>query len=110
MVSRVVIPVLDLEQNDDPISKVVVKGAKQLTTQTVVATSYSNDGATFSFQFSVLDFAVKPVNPLIVTHPIQFKCQRKDSSGLRLNPRMHTLWWKIRRSIFLWEGLSVILP
>tara|TARA_R110002012_G_scaffold61820_1_gene162206 strand:- start:2120 stop:4081 length:1962 start_codon:yes stop_codon:yes gene_type:complete len=43
-VSRVVIPVLDLEQNDDPHSKVVVKGAKQLSTQKIKA----NGSATVS--------------------------------------------------------------
>ena len=49
-VSRVVLPVLDLEQNDDPLNKVVLKGAKQVSIQKVQASSCSADGATFSFQ------------------------------------------------------------
>lgn len=50
MTSRVVIPQLELEQNDNPVRLVVEKGAKQVSTQKVVATSFSNDGCSFSFQ------------------------------------------------------------
>ncbi len=88
MVSRVVIPVLDLEQNDDPISKVVVKGAKQLTTQTVVATSYSNDGATFSFQppsqNTVLDRRID------LQVPLQMTIINPPNPACRLNPGLYT--------------------
>ena len=88
MVSRVVIPVLDLEQNDDPISKVVVKGAKQLTTQTVVATSYSNDGATFSFQppsqNTVLDRRID------LQVPLQLTITNPPDPSCRFNPGLYT--------------------
>ena len=50
MTSRVVIPQLELEQNDNPVRKVVEKGAKQVSTQIVHATSFSKDGCSFSFQ------------------------------------------------------------
>ena len=67
-VSRVVIPVLDIEQNDDPIAKVVVKGAKQLSSQVITASSANGDGATFSFQppsqNTVLDRRIDIVIPL----------------------------------------------
>ena len=49
-VSRVVIPVLDLEQNDDPHMKVVVKGAKQISTQIVKASGTANTSEV-NFQF-----------------------------------------------------------
>ena len=50
MASRVLIPQLELEQNNKPIRKVVEKGAKQISTQVVQATAFGNNGATFSFQ------------------------------------------------------------
>ena len=50
MSSRVVIPQLELEQNDNPVRKVVEKGAKQVSLQQVVATSHSASSSTFSFQ------------------------------------------------------------
>ena len=49
-VSRVVIPVLDLEQNDDPHMKVVTKGAKQISTQIVKASGTANTSEV-NFQF-----------------------------------------------------------
>ena len=49
-VSRVVIPVLDLEQNDDPHSKVVLKGAKQISLQRIQASSATVSEATFNWQ------------------------------------------------------------
>ena len=50
-VSRVVIPVLDLEQNDDPHSKVVIKGAKQLSTQKIKANgSATKSEVSFNWQ------------------------------------------------------------
>ena len=88
MVSRVVIPVLNLEQNDDPVSKVVLKGAKQLTTQTVVATSFSDDGATFSFQppsqNTILD------RRLDVMIPLQVTIQNPPDPSCRFNPGLYT--------------------
>lgn len=51
MTSRVVVPVIDLEQNDDPSHKVVLKGAKQLSTQLVSMNGAANSNeANFSFQ------------------------------------------------------------
>lgn len=68
MSSRVVIPQLELEQNDNPVRKVVEKGAKQVSSQSVDATSFSNDGCTFSFQppsqNTVLDRRIDLVVPL----------------------------------------------
>ena len=50
-VSRVVIPQLELEQNDDPHNKVVVKGAKQISTQLITMNGTANNNeANFSFQ------------------------------------------------------------
>ena len=48
-VSRVVLPVLDLEQNDNTLHKVVLKGAKQYTTQEIAADNQSAN----SIQFTV---------------------------------------------------------
>lgn len=48
--SRVVLPVLDLEQNDKPIIKKVVKGCKNYTQHRINADSSSNSSCSFSFQ------------------------------------------------------------
>ena len=48
-VSRVVLPVLDLEQNDKPIIKQVVKGCKNYTEQKIVADSFSDTSCSFNF-------------------------------------------------------------
>ena len=48
--SRVVLPVLDLEQNDKPVIKRVVKGAKNYTQQKISSDSNSNQSCSFSFQ------------------------------------------------------------
>ena len=48
--SRVVLPVLDLEQNDKPIIKKVVKGCKNYTQHKINADSNSNSSCSFSFQ------------------------------------------------------------
>jgi hypothetical protein len=48
-VSRVVLPVLDLEQNDKPIIKQVVKGCKNYTEQRITADSFSDTSCSFNF-------------------------------------------------------------
>ena len=48
--SRVVLPVLQLEQGDDPYVKKVLKGAKQFTEQIIQPQSTSNSSTSFSFQ------------------------------------------------------------
>ena len=48
--SRVVIPVLDLEQNDKPLIKQVVKGCKELSVQKISSDSSSDNSCSFSFQ------------------------------------------------------------
>ena len=48
-VSRVVLPVLDLEQNDKPIIKQVVKGCKNYTEQKITADSFSDTSCSFNF-------------------------------------------------------------
>lgn len=48
-VSRVVLPVLDLEQNDNPIIKQVVKGCKNYTEQKITADSFSDTSCSFNF-------------------------------------------------------------
>ena len=50
MASRVVLPVLSLEQSDHPIGKTVLKGAKQVNHARIVAQSSSNNGLTFNIQ------------------------------------------------------------
>ena len=59
MVSRVVLPVLDLEQNDNPLHKTVIKGAKHYTTQRIAPDSQSTNSITFTIvppsQNSVID-------------------------------------------------------
>jgi hypothetical protein len=47
---KVVLPVLDLNQIDNPLSKVVVKGVKQITTNTLSADTQNANQALFSFQ------------------------------------------------------------
>lgn len=50
-VSRVVIPQLELEQNDDPHNKIVMKGAKQISTQLITQNGTANQNeCNFSFQ------------------------------------------------------------
>ena len=72
MASRVLIPQLELEQNNKPIRKVVEKGAKQISTQVVQATAFGNNGATFSFQppsqNTVLDRRIDIIVPITLTH------------------------------------------
>tara|TARA_R110002073_G_scaffold335565_1_gene527886 strand:+ start:9862 stop:11649 length:1788 start_codon:yes stop_codon:yes gene_type:complete len=48
--SRVVLPVLDLEQNDKPLIKRVVKGCKELSVQKIVADSAGQTSCSFSWQ------------------------------------------------------------
>ena len=48
--SRVIIPVLDLEQNDKPLIKQVVKGCKELSVQKISSDSSSDNSCSFSFQ------------------------------------------------------------
>ena len=48
--SRVVLPVLDLEQNDKPLVKKVVKGCKNYTQHKISSDSNSNQSCSFSFQ------------------------------------------------------------
>lgn len=48
--SRVVLPVLDLEQNDKPIVKRVVKGCKELSVQRITADSSGASSCSFSWQ------------------------------------------------------------
>tara|TARA_R110000772_G_scaffold268733_1_gene398379 strand:+ start:5232 stop:6983 length:1752 start_codon:yes stop_codon:yes gene_type:complete len=48
--SRVVLPVLDLEQNDKPLVKKVVKGCKNYTQHRISSDSNSNQSCSFSFQ------------------------------------------------------------
>jgi len=47
-VSRVVLPVLNLEQNDNPLKKVVLKGAKNYVAQRIAPDSQSASGVTFT--------------------------------------------------------------
>ena len=47
-VSRVVLPVLDLEQNDDTLHKVVLKGAKHFTEQRIASDNQSANSITFT--------------------------------------------------------------
>lgn len=90
MSSRVVIPQLELEQNDNPVRKVVEKGAKQVSTQVVEATSFSNDGATFSFQppsqNTVLDRRIDLVVPLqlVSARPIRADCLDSGAGATKL--------------------------
>ena len=48
--SRVIVPMVDLEQNSNPHHKVVMKGVKQITTNTLTADSSNNTQALWSFQ------------------------------------------------------------
>jgi len=48
--SRVVLPVLDLEQNDKPLIKRVVKGCKELSVQKITADSAGQTSCSFSWQ------------------------------------------------------------
>lgn len=72
MASRVLIPQLELEQNNKPIRKVVEKGAKQISTQVVQATAFGVNGATFSFQppsqNTVLDRRIDIIVPITLSH------------------------------------------
>jgi len=81
-VSRVVLPVLDLEQNDDPLNKVALKGAKQLSVQNVEASSISNDSVSFSFQppsqNTVLDRRIDLVMKVVVKAPTGGSFLRKN--------------------------------
>lgn len=47
-ISRVVLPVLDLEQNDNPLRKKVLKGAKHFTVQQISADSQSENSIVFT--------------------------------------------------------------
>ena len=49
-VSRIVLPVLNLEQNDNPLHKGVLKGARYVNTHKVPADSSSDSQCSFSFQ------------------------------------------------------------
>lgn len=47
-ISRVVLPVVDLEQNDNPLRKTVLKGAKHYTVQQIVPDSQSTNSLVFT--------------------------------------------------------------
>jgi len=47
-ISRVVLPVVDLEQNDNPLRKTVLKGAKHYTVQQIVPDSQSTNSIVFT--------------------------------------------------------------
>ena len=49
-VSRVVLPVLNIEQEKKPLMKKVLKGAKQFTEQRINPQSSTESSSTFSFQ------------------------------------------------------------
>ena len=72
-VSRVVIPVLDLEQNDDPSSKVVLKGAKQVSLQRIQANSATVSEATFNWQ--------PPSQNTVIDRRIDLVCQFSVNLG-----------------------------
>ena len=50
MVSRIVLPVLNIEQGEKPLIKKVLKGAKQFTEQRINPQSSTTSSTTFSFQ------------------------------------------------------------
>jgi hypothetical protein len=50
MVSRIVLPVLNIEQGEKPLMKKVLKGAKQFTEQRINPQSSTTSSTTFSFQ------------------------------------------------------------
>ena len=53
---KVVLPTLDLNQIDNPLAKVVIKGNKQFTTNTLNADTESANQVLFSFQLYFLTF------------------------------------------------------
>jgi hypothetical protein len=50
MVSRIVLPVLNIEQDAKPVMKKVLRGAKQFTEQRINSQSNSTSSTSFSFQ------------------------------------------------------------
>ena len=70
-VSRVVLPVLNLEQNDNPLKKVVLKGAKNYVAQRIAPDSQSASGITFTIvppsQNTVIDRRIDIEYEIIIT-------------------------------------------
>ena len=67
MASRVVLPVLSLEQSDHPIGKTVLKGAKQVNHSRIVAQSSSDNGLTFSIQ--------PPSQNTVIDRRVELECE-----------------------------------
>ena len=67
MASRVVLPVLSLEQSDHPIGKTVLKGAKQVNHSRIVAQSSSNNGLTFNIQ--------PPSQNTVIDRRVELECE-----------------------------------
>ena len=70
-ISRVVLPVVDLEQNDNPLRKTVLKGVKHYTAQQIVPDSQSTNSIVFTVnppsQNTVIDRRLDLVVPWQVT-------------------------------------------
>ena len=69
--SRVVLPVLDLEQNDKPLIKRVVKGCKEISVQRITADSSGQTSCSFSWQppsqNTIMDRRIEIEVPFIIT-------------------------------------------
>ena len=72
-VSRVVLPVLNLEQNDNPLKKVVLKGAKNYVAQRIAPDSQSNSGITFTI--------VPPSQNTVIDRRIDIEYEIQISAG-----------------------------
>ena len=82
MASRVVLPVLSLEQSDHPIGKVVLKGAKQVNHARIVAQSSSNNGLTFNVQ--------PPSQNTVIDRRVELECEfALTSAGAPFASRMY---------------------
>jgi hypothetical protein len=73
MVSRIVLPVLNIEQEKKPLMKKVLKGAKQFTEQRINPQSSTESSTTFSFQ--------PPSQNTVIDRCIYLECDVRLSSS-----------------------------